>query len=71
MDAADKAQIAEEREYERLWQSRHQPLAIDDEGWPYDCLDCGERIPQERVNLGFKLRCVDCQIDHEKRLSKR
>ncbi len=66
-DLADIAQEQRERAYERWW-SEHQTTqrAIDDEGRPHDCIDCGERIPQARVNLGYCLRCVDCQEVFEK-----
>lgn len=34
-----------------------------------DCLDCDERIPTaRRVAAPWAVRCIDCQILHEKRL---
>lgn len=73
MDNADRAQIAEERAYKRLFDARSAESlqrAADDEGKPYHCLDCGELIPQARVNLGFTLRCAECQSDFEQRMKQ-
>ncbi|MBS9780890.1 MAG: TraR/DksA C4-type zinc finger protein [Gammaproteobacteria bacterium] len=38
---------------------------------PYDCIDCDERIPQARVHLGFKKRCVHCQNEYEKQRGRK
>ncbi len=62
MDIVDKAQLAEEREYERIFSS-HEKIrpAIDDEEWrTHYCIDCKEEIPQARASLGYTLRCVEC-----------
>lgn len=31
-----------------------------------ECIDCDEQIPLARQKMGGVIRCVDCQLDHEK-----
>jgi RNA polymerase-binding transcription factor DksA len=45
--------------------SRIRKQAYNEEGAEF-CVECGETIPKERQNLGFKL-CVPCAQESERR----
>lgn len=47
--------------------SKPEQVQLPDGSWPVlECIDCGDDIPQGRLNLG-RVRCIDCQTTKEKR----
>ena len=47
--------------------SRPEQTKDENGNWEHEeCVDCGEDIPEGRLNLG-KIRCIDCQELKEKR----
>ncbi len=75
-DPLDKASRNEQLNVlfqEKLIRARAAPEQVqreDDSGnkyWPItECVDCGEDIPEGRLNLG-KIRCIYCQEEKERR----
>lgn len=46
--------------------ARPEQVQNPDGSWPHpECIDCEATIPTGRLELG-KVRCVDCQEDHER-----
>jgi phage/conjugal plasmid C-4 type zinc finger TraR family protein len=73
MDEIDRAQLENERHFERSMAAHHRhfaPLFEGDEELHTAkyCLDCGAEIPVERRRLvPGTFYCVVCQSAHEKR----
>ncbi len=65
-DIADITQQRIDKENEQRFQGRPLVPQENNDDQPYDCIDCDEHIPQARVHLGFKKRCVHCQNEYEK-----
>ena len=70
MDIGDYAQVEEARFLNRALssQQQHQTEEPDEDAfWRY-CLDCGEKIPQERLIVEpSAVRCTPCQSIREKK----
>lgn len=48
--------------------NKPEQVRLPDGTWPHpDCIDCGEEIPQGRLELG-KVRCIYCQEALERKL---
>ncbi len=70
-DIADIAQQRIDKENEQRIGHRPPVPKENNDNQPYDCIDCGVRIPQARVHLGFKKRCVNCQNEYEKQRGRK
>ncbi|OTG87676.1 conjugal transfer protein TraR [Acinetobacter sp. ANC 4558] len=57
---ADLADIASEITDERLAQTLSNRTSYDMAS-EYECLECGEKIPEKRRALGGVTRCIGCQ----------
>lgn len=74
MDAADRAQVNEllwiaAREAELLAHAK-RPMPALDPSRP--CRDCGEAIGMDRVRaIPDAQRCIDCEVEHDRRKGKR
>lgn len=65
---ADEIDLANDliaNEVSRALNKIRQNSSIDKEGAEY-CIECGEKMPTERRQLGFKL-CVPCAQESERR----
>ncbi|MDG4811674.1 TraR/DksA family transcriptional regulator [Hydrogenovibrio sp. 3SP14C1] len=71
MDEIDRAQQLEEMQRQQslaVIQSRRQGKTLMSVPKYRECEDCGESIPQQRLQLNpTTLRCVDCQTKSERR----
>ena len=69
LDLASEQELTSTESYIAQARAKNKPEQIQnpDGTWPEtECLDCGEEIPQGRLELG-KIRCIECQEFLEKR----
>lgn len=69
MDNADIAQPYQDLMVEQSLAKMHKPaLPVHNKNsdGDYECIDCGEIVEPQRVQLGLTLRCISCQQLYEK-----
>jgi len=66
-DEADVSDIhVEARQAIAIYRVLNQPAANIDADGNKICLDCDDVIPKERAAISVVIRCIDCQVTHEK-----
>ena len=67
LDAASQREMANTALALQIHANRAQYAPkYDDEGGK-TCIDCEEKIAPSRAAIPHTVRCMDCQVDHEKR----
>lgn len=69
MDNADIAQPYQDLMIEQSLANMPKPAVSThnkNSDGDYECIDCGELVEPQRVQLGLTLRCIGCQQLYEK-----